>query len=144
MSAQGSKAPMWFIIIAGLALVWNLAGVGAYISQMTTTDQALAAMETAERALYENYPAWAAGAFAVAVFGGALGSLLLLLRKRIATPVLAVSFAGIAIQMIHTFVISNALAVYGAGAAVMPVMVIAIGIGLVSLSMHGKNNGWLV
>jgi hypothetical protein len=64
-----------------------------------------------ERALYESVPAWATGAFAVAVWGGALGCLLLLLKKKLATPVLILSFIGIVVQMIHSFFIANSIEV---------------------------------
>ncbi len=140
---QSPKLPVWFWIVAGLALIWNLMGVTAYIQQMTISDEAVAALPAAEQALYTNYPAWAAGAFAIAVFGGAAGCVLLLLRKKLAMPVLGVSLAGIAVQMFHSFVIANSMAVYGPGATIMPAMIIAIGAALVWWSIGLKNKGWI-
>ncbi len=140
---QSVKLPIWFWIIAGVALVWNLMGVGAYIAQVTMSPESMAVLSEAERTGYENAPAWAIGAFALAVFGGALGCVLLLLRNKIAIPVFGVSLAGIAVQMFHSFVIANSMAIYGPGAAIMPAMVVLIGAGLVWWSMNVKAKGWI-
>ncbi|VAW11040.1 hypothetical protein MNBD_BACTEROID03-2112 [hydrothermal vent metagenome] len=92
------KPPIWFWIVSVLALLWNLLGVMAYLAQVNMTDETLAALPEAERALYENQPIWATMAFAIAVWGGALGSLALLLRKRWARAVLLISLIGIIVQ----------------------------------------------
>lgn len=52
-------------------------------------------MSQAERLLFESQPAWVIAAFAIAVWGGALGCLALLLRKKWAMPILLVSLIGI-------------------------------------------------
>src|SRR2546429_619808 len=62
-----------FWIIGAVALIWNVMGVINFFGQMNA--DALAAMPKAQRAIIEGRPAWATGAFAIAVFGGALGSL---------------------------------------------------------------------
>lgn len=143
MELKSSKIPTWFWIVAGLALVWNLLGAFAYIGQMTTTAEALAALPPAERALYENYPSWAAAAFAIAVFGGTLGCILLLLKKKLATPVFTASFIGVAVQMIHSFFIANSIAVYGPGAAAMPAMIVIIAGALIWHAKRSTSLGWL-
>jgi len=68
-----------FWVISAVALIWNVMGVINYFMQMNA--DALATYPEAERAIVEGRPAWATGAFAIAVFGGAVGGLLLLLRK---------------------------------------------------------------
>ena len=78
-----SKAPTWFWVVGALAFVWNLMGVSKYISDVTMSPEALAAFPADQQELMQNVPAWATGAFAIAVFAGALGCLLLLLRKKI-------------------------------------------------------------
>lgn len=138
-----AAAPKWFYALAVVALLWNLMGVAAYVGQMTMSDEVMAALSEAERALYETQPAWAVGAFALAVFGGALGSLLLLLRRRLAEPVLIASLVGIVVQFVYNFFIAKTMAIYGPGAVIMPVMVIAIGVALVLLARHARAAGWL-
>lgn len=138
-----SAVPRSFWIIAGVALVWNLLGVGAYVSHVMMTEDAIMQLSEAEQMLYRDVPAWATAAFAIAVFGGALGSLLLLLRKALAMPVFILSLAGILVQMYHSLVIANSVEVYGPGSTVMPAMVVAIGVLLVWYARNAKAKGWI-
>ncbi|MCB2096947.1 MAG: hypothetical protein KDE05_04890 [Parvularculaceae bacterium] len=138
-----ANPPKWFYAAAVIALVWNLMGAAAFISHATISEEAIAALPEAERALYEAVPLWATIAFAVAVFGGALGSLFLLLRRKLAEPVLIASFAGILIQFVHSFFIAKSMDVYGPGSIVMPVMVIVIGAALVWFAQKAGKAGWL-
>ena len=140
--SQENKAPIAFWILIGLALVWNLLGVMAFISQMLMTPEMLAELPQAEQELYASTPTWANAAFAFAVFGGALGCLALLLRASWALPVLAVSLLAILVQMYHSFFISNSFEVFGPGGMIMPVMVIVIAIALVWFSHQVKSKSW--
>ena len=137
-----SKAPKWFMIVAAVLLVWNLLGVMAYIMQVMMTAETLAALPQEQRELYENTPAWATAAFAVAVNFGALGCVLLLLKRSLAGLFLQLSLAGVLVQMFHSFFMSKSFEVFGPGGLVMPVMVIAIAIYLVVLAAKAKMNRW--
>jgi len=136
------KPPIWFWVVSVLALLWNLLGVMAYLAQMNMTDEVLEALPEAERALYENQPMWATMAFAIAVWGGALGSLALLLRKRWARAVLFISLIGIIVQMTHSFFFSNNFEVYGPDKMIMPIMVIVVGVLLVLFARMAINRNW--
>ena len=136
------KAPVWFFVLAAVLLGWNLMGVMAYIMQVTMSPDVLAALPDAQRELYENTPKWATAAFAIAVNGGALGCLLLLMRSNLAGLLLQLSLAGVLVQMFHAFFISESYEVYGPGGSVMPVMVIVIAIFLVILAARAKANRW--
>ena len=138
-----SKLPTSFYIISGAALVWNLLGVMAYVMQVTMTQDALNALPEAERMLIENAPVWATSAFAIAVNGGALGCLLLLLRQTWAFPVLVASLAGVVAQMYHSIFIANSIEVYGPGGMIMPAMVIVISVFLVWYAKDARQKGWI-
>ena len=140
---ENSQAPKWFWILSAVMLVWNLMGVMAYIAQVTMSPEALAALPAAEQELYATTPAWATGAFAVAVWGGAVGCLLLLLKRSAAFYLLAASLAGVVVQMFHSFFISKSFEVFGPGAMIMPIMVIIIACFLVWLGIYAKNKTWL-
>jgi hypothetical protein len=132
-----------FMVIAALALIWNLLGVMAYVMQVTMSETALQALPENERLLFESIPIWATSAFAIAVNGGALGSLLLLFRKVWALPVLAISLLGVIVQMYHSFFIAKSMDVYGPGSMIMPGMIIIISIYLVWYSWSTKTKGWI-
>jgi hypothetical protein len=55
------------------------------------------------------------GAWAIAVWGGVLGSVLLLLRRRLALPVFAVSFVAMVLTTIHNYFLSDGLEMMGGG-----------------------------
>jgi len=142
--AQSQPTPARsFWIIGGVALVWNLMGVANYLGTVSMTPEALAALPEAERALQTDVPAWVTSAYAVAVFGGTLGSLALLLRKAWAVPVLVVSLIGILLQMGHAFFASAMIEVQGMTAVVFPLFIIAIAVYLVVFSNSAKTKGWL-
>lgn len=130
-------------IISGLALVWNLIGIMTFVMTVTLSDAALAAMPEAERALYEGTPGWVTAAYAVAVFAGTAGCVGLLLRKAWATPTFVVSLIAIIGQMGHALLASSMLEVQGSGAAVLPIMLIAIAAGLVAFARSAGTKGWL-
>ncbi len=94
------KPHLSFWLIASAGLVWNLLGCMNFILQ--SNPENVARMPEVYQVIINGRPAWATGAFAVAVFGGAVGCILLLLRNRTALPVLALSFAGIIVVAIFT------------------------------------------
>jgi hypothetical protein len=138
-----TKPATWFWVVSAIALVWNLMGIMAYMAQVTMSPEALQALPENERTLIESVPAWATGAFAIAVWGSTFGSVLLLMRKKLATPVLIFSLAGIVVQMYYNVFMSKSLDVYGPGGLAMPVMVLMIGVFLIWFSRKATANGWI-
>jgi hypothetical protein len=77
------------------------------------------------------------------VWGGALGSLALILRKRWATPVLIASLFGVIVQDIGLFVLTPAGVSAGAAVYGLQGFVLAVAVALVFLSRTGSAKGWL-
>lgn len=140
---EQTPLPSWYKVLAGVAIVWNLLGVMAFVAQMLMTPDMLATLPPAEQALYANIPMWVNIAFACAVFGGTIGSILLLLRKTLSLPVLLVSAIGVVVQMYHSFFLIDSIEVYGPGGMVMPIMVLIIAFVLVFVANKAKRSGWL-
>ncbi len=135
--------PRRFRILAALAVAWNLLGVAMFVMQVTLPAASLAAMPADQRELYETVPAWITAAFAVAVLAGTLGSILLLLRQRLAVPVLALSLAGLLVQLGGTYLATDAMRVYGAAGLVLPLLLLAIAVALVVIARNARARGWL-
>lgn len=102
-----TKIP-WHIWVVGIiALLWNGFGAADYTMTQTEnrgwfsgmgftteqTDAVLAYMETA--------PLWTHAAWALGVWGGVLGAILLLIRNRWAVPVLALSLLGAFLGLVN-------------------------------------------
>lgn len=132
-----------FWIISVLALGWNLLGIVTYFMTVTMSEEALAALPEAERALYANTPAWVTSAYAIAVFGGTLGCLGLLMRKAWALPLFIVSLLGILMQMGYAFFGSSMIEVQGATATIVPLLIIVIAVYLVGFSNSAKKKDWI-
>jgi hypothetical protein len=136
-------SPQWFKITAIVAIIWNLMGVIAFIAHVMMTPEMLAELSQAEQMLYKNTPAWALFAFALSVFAGMLGSIVLFMKKAYALIVLILSLIGVLVQMFHSFFMIDSIEVYGPGGMIMPIMVIIISIALVFIANKAKVNNWL-
>ena len=138
------QAPKWFRPVAIAALVWNLLGCAAFLSDVMLTPEDVAKMSAAQQAMYAARPAWSVAATAIAVWGGAAGCLGLILRKRWAMPVLIASLAGVIVQDVSLFGLSKIPAETAAVAVVLQGLVLVIAIGLVLLARKAAARGWIV
>jgi len=131
-----------FWAIGAVALVWNVMGVINFFAQMNA--DALASFPESHRAIVVGRPAWATGAFAIAVFGGAVGCLLLLLRKPAAYYMFIASLLGVIVQLIHTLGIARSTINFSpfdiSMIILMPLVVAAF---LIWYSKRAESKGWI-
>lgn len=139
-----NKPPSWFTAIAGIALVWNLAGLFAVLADLTLSAADIAALPLAEQALHKARPIWSAAASVIAVIGGTLGCVGLLLRKRFAVVALYISLTALAIQDIGLFVFASAVAALGIWPLVFQSVVFLIALALLLLGRRALARAWLV
>ncbi len=138
-----TKPSTSFWVISVIALLWNLMGVKAYLDQAYVTDSFKAMYNEEQLRMIAEAPSWATAAFAIAVFGGALGCVLLLLRKKLAKTVFIVSLIGILVQMYYNFFVIDSIAVYGPGAMAMPIMVILFAVFLIWYANFCTKKNWI-
>jgi hypothetical protein len=143
MTESKNKPKIVFWIIGIIALIWNLMGVMAYLGQAYITDEAKAAMSEVEIAYMENLPSWYTAAFAIAVFAGTIGCILLLLRKKMAYSLLLLSLLAVIAQQIYHFVLSDALGHMKTFDITMIAMIVVISIFLVWYAKNLTNKGIL-
>ena len=139
-----NTSPTWLKVVAVLALLWNLLGCLAFFMDLRMSPEDVASLPEAQQALYAARPAWAVVATAVAVFGGVLGCIGLLLGRKWAFVVLLLSLIGIIVQDFGLFILADGASLAGPVAVVMQAIVLVIGIALVALSRKGIARGWLV
>jgi len=140
---SSTPTPKWYLPVAVSALIWNLLGCAAYLSDVMLSAEDIAAMSEAQQALYASRPTWAVAATATAVWGGAAGCLGLILRKSWALPVLVLSLAGIIVQDIGLFILTDAGSTAGGAAYVLQGLVFVVGVGLVVLGRKATQEGWV-
>lgn len=102
MNDKTAQKVHWsFWVIGLLTLLFNVIGVINFFVQITA--DSLEAFPEHYRPILENQPAWATAAIAIAVFGGAIGCVLLLLRKSTAFPLFVASLLGVVVTMVHIY-----------------------------------------
>ncbi len=140
MSDENIRAVHWsFWAIGVVALVWNVMGCINFFAQMNP--DVLAAYRESERAIVEGRPAWATVAFAISVFGGALGGLLLLFRKSAANYFFVASLLGVIVTMAHTLGLGID---FGLGEILgIILMPVAVAVFLAWYARWAKNKDWI-
>ncbi|MEO3690530.1 hypothetical protein [Roseateles paludis] len=136
------KPPTWFVVVAVLALLWNAFGLMAVLMDALATPEQLAALPADQQTLRQARPLWSVAASFVAVVGGTLGCLALLLRKRWAVPVLVASFVGVVLQDIGLVMQAGTSAIPQA-AFILQGLVLVIAVALVDLARRAVAKGWL-
>ena len=128
-----------FWVIGTIMLIWNVMGCINFIVQMNP--EMVSSYREAEQVIIQGRPIWATIGFAIAVFGGALGCLLLLLKKSAAFYLFIASLLGVLVTMIHTLSIGSPFDVGEiVGIILMPLVVAVF---LIWYSKYAENKSWI-
>ena len=138
-----TSPPVWFWVVSAIALVWYLMDTSAFLMRVLLLDDFIKEMPENQQLLYRNMPLWVNVVFAGEVFGGALGCVGLLLRKRWALALFVGSILGVLSQTFHVYFLSDAISTMGTPAVVMPLLAILIGVGMIGLAKSAISKGWL-
>lgn len=95
------KAPMHLWIVGAVAALWNGFGALDYTMSQMRHPAWMAQLTAEQQAWLEAAPAWAHACWALGVWGGLAGSLLLLARSRYAVGAFIVSLAGLAANTLY-------------------------------------------
>jgi len=142
MNTTNSKPSASFWAISIIALLWNLMGVNQYILMAYKSESIRTGLSAEKLALIDATPVWSTAAFATAVFAGALGCIVLLLRKKLANTLFLVSFFGIIIQNIDAFMRFKISEFTGAEIT-FTLLIPLIGLFLIWYSKKCISKGWL-
>ena len=142
--SESNKPGIAFWIIGIIALIWNGMGVYNYLIQAFKTESFTAQLSAEQMALMEGLPVWMTALFAIAVFAGLLGTIVLLIGKKIATTLFLVSFVSVIIQQLYWIFGTNASEVFSEQMPyLMPVLIIVFAAFLVWYSKNQKAKGVL-
>ena len=147
--ATHARTPLHLWIVGALALLWN--GFGAYdyvMTRMRNTDYLAGMMPTVDPnamlAWVDAFPAWASAGWALGVWGGLAGSILLLMRNRWAVPAFAVSLIGALLGLGYQILAAPPLAgAEGAMNTIMPYVIIIVALALFLYARVMKAKGVL-
>jgi len=118
-------AHLWIVGI--LSLLWSAMGCFDYLMTVTSNQTYLGKMPADQIAYLNSLPTWLTGAWAIGVWGGLLGSLLLLMRSRHAVLAFGLSLVAAVIAMGYEMFATQQPASMTSGVmAVMPWVVLAV------------------
>lgn len=128
MTDMTNKAPWHLWVVGVIALLFNSIGAFDYVMSMTQGAKymASAGMTPAQIAHYQAMPVWMTAVWAIGVWGAMLGSVLLLLRNKLAAPVFAVSLAAFLVSLLYTYVLTDGGAVMGGQMAIASAVITAL------------------
>ena len=100
-------------------------GVYNYLIQAYQTEAFTSSLNEAQLALMESMPSWNTALFAIAVFSGFIGTVLLLMKKKIAIPLFLISFITATIMQLYWLFGTDAIEVFSESIPyLMPIIVI--------------------
>lgn len=144
-ATQTTRSPWHLWVIGIIALLWNAIGAMEYIMTETKNQSYMSGFTPEQLAFFYGLPAWVVSAWAIGVWGGVLGSLLLLFRRSLAVWVFLASLIGIVVTAFHNYVLSNGMNVMGgAFALVFTAVIFLIGLGLYLYARAMNKRGVLV
>lgn len=136
-----------FLIIGILALLWNIMGLFQFILAAFMQDIMLETYRetyTAQQMeLFLNTPTWYYIVFGICTITGVAASIALLLKKKIAVPFFLVSLLSVFVVQGFWILATQAIALLGIEAVIMPMVVIVTSIFLYYYSKGAKQNNWL-
>src|SRR5687767_12315771 len=97
--SEGHRTPApatpWHLWLVGTAGgLWSSIGVLSFMLTQMNVEAVMSQFPPQQREYFESFPLWAVAFWAIGVFGGVIGCLLLLLKKRLAFHVLLASAIG--------------------------------------------------
>ncbi len=135
-----TRVPAWFWVAAGLALLFEAFGCYTYIAQVTSNHSIL---PLDQRAIWEATPAWMIAAYAIAVWVGLIGAVLLLMRRKLAVPALLVSLIAVVVQFSGLFLVPQLRQTVPDSALTGPIAIIVICYLIFMLARLANKRGWL-
>lgn len=137
-----TSVPKWFVPVAALALLWNLAGLGAIAHDVMLTPADIAKLPPEMQAVNAGREPWMVIGSVVAVVAGTLGSFGLVLKRRWATPLFVLSLAGLIAQDFGFVLIARTVPIPMAG-WILQGVVFVVAIALLLLARRAAAAGWL-
>ena len=125
-----TRTPAHLWVVGVLSLLWNCFGCYDYLMTNLKNQVYLSQFAADQLAYFDSLPGWLTGFWAVGVWGGLAGSILLLMRSRYAVWAFALSFIGAVVGLGYQMFMTNMPASMKAGMmGIMPwVIIIAAGL----------------
>jgi hypothetical protein len=126
-TTPGTPWHLW--LIGSIGGLWSSMGVISFMVTRMKVEAVMSRFPPPQREYFESFPSWAVAFWAIGVFGGVIGCLLLLLKKRLAFSILLASVIGTSVVNLGGLFLLGGLEVMGGtsdlGLTVLPIIVAA-------------------
>ena len=106
---QPARTPWHVWVVGGISLLWNAAGALDFVMTQTRNEAYLKAFTPEQLDYFHGFPLWVVLAWGVATWGSMLGSVLLLLRRKLAVPVNLAVLVAMALTFLHNFILTDGM-----------------------------------
>jgi len=130
----------WFVIGAAASLLFMGLGCISYLMHVLANP---ATIPLDQRAAFEAEPVWVTAAYAVAVWVGLFGALLLLLRRKQAEWLLLVSVVAVLVWLAGLLLVSPLRNSMSANDLIVALVVAALTWTIFWFARHSRQRGWL-
>jgi hypothetical protein len=144
--STGHTSRPWHLWLVGiLGFLWSGGGAFDYLMTQTQNEGYLSSFTPEQLDFFLSFPTWVIAFWALAVWGGVLGTVLLLLKKRWAVGVLLVSLVSMVVTTIHNYFLSDGMEHMGDPfSLVFTALIFLFSLGLFLYARAMKNKGVLV
>ena len=142
---SASKRPWHLWAVGVVGALWNSYGCADYTMTALQGETWLRSqgMTDAAIAFTLDMPAWMTAVWAIGVWGGMLGCLLLLLRSRWAFPIFVLSLAAYVMSLVYQFVLTDSSGVMPENIWIMQTVILFICLFFVWYSQMATKRGFL-
>ena len=130
----------WYLPAAIASLLFMLVAVGGYLIDVTTDP---ATLPIDQRVVVEARPMWAMAAYAIAVWVGLAGALMLVLKRKLAQPLLLVSLLAAVVTFLPYAIVPGVRDNITTNDIAVAVMVLIITWTIFWFARHSAQRGWL-
>ena len=123
MSESSAKTPWHLWVVGIVAFLWNSIGALDYTATQLRVEAYMSQFSPEQLEYFYGFPSWAVACWAIAVWGSLLGSILLLMRQRLAVAVFGVAIVAMALTTVQNYLLSEGLRIMGSGAAVFSAVI---------------------
>ena len=116
-------------------------GAFDYVMTQTRNESYMSNFTSEQLTFFYGFPSWLVAAWAIAVWGGVLGSVFLLLRNKLAIWMFVASLVCMIITTVHNYGFSNGMQVIGDTFSLIVtavIFLIAVALLLYSKAMHAR------
>lgn len=144
-TVQSVKTPWHVWVVGAVSLLWNSVGALDFVMTQTRNKAYMSGFTPDQLDFYYGFPAWVVTAWGIAVWGGVLGSLLMLFRKRQAFHLFLASSVCMVLTNVHIYVLARGLRLMGGAVAlIFSTVIFIIGLLLLAYARAMRRRGVLI